>query len=209
MGWAEGLGNYGTVFKVTATGTFTTLYSFGTAAGFVDGAGPRAGLVEGSDGNFYGTTYLSGAYGNYGTIFKITPGGSLTTLYSFCAASGCADGANPTAPVIQANDGNFYGTTYFGGAHNGGTVFRITPAGTLTTLYSFCGQAGCADGQYPYAGLFQGTDGDLYGTTYQGGTAGSGTVFRLSVGLGPFVRMLPGSARAGDAVKTLGPDAHK
>ena len=204
MNWDKGLGNYGTVFKITAAGRFTTLYSFGTATGFTDGAGPRAGLVQASDGNFYGTTYLAGAHGNYGTIFKITAGGNLTTLYSFCAASGCADGANPTAPLIQATDGNLYGTTYFGGANNGGTIFRITPEGAFTTLYSFCAQAGCADGQYPYAGLFQATDGNLYGTTYQGGAAGGGAIFRLSLGAGPFVRLLPASAKVGDEVKILG-----
>jgi len=204
VGWVLGLGDVGTVFKVTPAGKQTTLHSFGTKAGFADGCSPRAGLVQGSDGNLYGTTSLNGTYGNYGTIFKITTSGSLTTLYSFCAVSGCPDGANPAAPLIQATDGNYYGTTKFGGAGNGGTVFQITPAGTLTTLYSFCAQAGCADGQYPYAGLFQGTDGNLYGTTYQGGAAGSGTVFKLSVGLGPFVEMLPASAAAGTAVKILG-----
>jgi uncharacterized repeat protein (TIGR03803 family) len=141
--------------------------------------------VQGSDGNFYGTTFQSGApYGDFGTIFKITPSGSLTTLYSFCALIGCTDGANPDAPLIQATDGNFYGTTQFGGAYNGGTVFQITPEGTLTTLYSFCAQPGCTDGQAPYAGLLEGSDGNLYGTTYQGGAAGMGTIFKLSVELG-------------------------
>jgi len=204
LGWAEALGDVGTVFKITPGGKLTTLYTFGSNGGFADGCGPRAGLVQGSDGNLYGTTSESGAHGNYGTIFKITPGGNLTTLYSFCAVSGCPDGANPAAPLIQATDGNFYGTTHFGGLYNGGTVFQITPGGALTTLYSFCAQAGCADGQYLYAGLFQATDGNLYGTTYQGGAAGRGTVFRLSGGLGPFVKVLPASAAAGTAVKILG-----
>jgi uncharacterized repeat protein (TIGR03803 family) len=160
--------------------------------------------VQGSDGNLYGTTNQRGANGNYGTIFKITTSGSITTLYSFCAMSGCPDGANPEAPVIQATDGNYYGTTHLGGANNSGTVFRITPGGTLTTLYSFCAQAGCADGQYPFAGLFQATDGNLYGTTYQGGAAGKGTVFSLSVRLGPSVKMRPAAAAAVAAVKILG-----
>lgn len=203
-GYAQGLGNGGTVFRVTPGGGYTRLYGFCAVIGCLDGYGPKAGLVQGSDGNLYGTTYQSGAYGDYGTVFKMTMSGSLTTLHSFCAVNGCPDGANPVAPLIQATDGNFYGTTQFGGANNGGTVFRITPGGTQTTLYSFCAQAGCADGQSPYAGLFQGTDGNLYGTTYQGGAAGKGTVFKLSVGLGPFVEMLPVSAPAGNAVHILG-----
>ncbi|MGA2737908.1 MAG: choice-of-anchor tandem repeat GloVer-containing protein [Bryobacteraceae bacterium] len=203
-GWPAGLGDNGTVFKLTQSGALTTLYNFDNSSSYAYGSWPRAGLVQGLDGNLYGTTNQRGANGNYGAIFKITTGGSITTLYSFCAVSGCLDGANPEGPVIQATDGNFYGTTHFGGANNGGTVFRITPAGTLTTLYSFCAQAACADGQYPYAGLFEATDGILYGTTYQGGTAGMGTVFSLNVGLGPFVKMLPASAAAGDAVNILG-----
>jgi uncharacterized repeat protein (TIGR03803 family) len=204
LGWGKGLGNFGIVIKVTPAGTPTTLHIFGTASGFTDGVGPKAGLVQGNDGNFYGTTQFGGANGNYGTVFKITPGGTLTTLYGFCAASGCGDGANPAAPLIQANDGNFYGTTQFGGASGGGTIFRITSTGTLTTLYSFCGQASCSTGQYPFAGLFQATDGNLYGTTYQGGAGGKGTVFRLSLGLAPFVELLPASAEAAATVTILG-----
>ncbi|HVN07195.1 MAG TPA: choice-of-anchor tandem repeat GloVer-containing protein [Bryobacteraceae bacterium] len=204
-GWSQGLGNGGTIFKLTPGGTETRLYGFCLAVeNCPDGYGPRAGLVQGSDGNLYGTTYLSGAYGDYGTIYKITLAGKLTTLYSFCAARGCPDGSNPAARLIQATDGNFYGTTQYGGAYNGGTVFRITPGGTLTTLYSFCAQPGCADGQAPYAGLFEGTDGNLYGTTFQGGAGGRGTVFKLSTGLGSFVEMLPASAPAGKVVQILG-----
>jgi uncharacterized repeat protein (TIGR03803 family) len=203
-GWPSGLGDNGTVFKLTPSGALTTLYSFDNSSSYPYGSWPRAALVQGSDGNLYGTTNQRGANGNYGAIYKITTSGSITALYSFCAVSGCLDGANPEGPLIQATDGNYYGTTHLGGAYNGGTVFRITPAGTLTTLYSFCAQAGCADGQYPYAGLFQATDGNLYGTTYQGGTAGKGTVFSLSVGLGPFVKLLPESTTAGDTVKILG-----
>ena len=203
-GWPAGLGDNGTVFQLTPGGRLTTLYSFDNSTSYAYGSWPRAGLVQGSDGNFYGTTNQRGANGNYGAIFKITTSGSITALYSFCAVSGCTDGANPESPVIQATDGNYYGTTHLGGANNGGTVFRITPGGTLTTLYSFCAQAGCADGQYPYAGLFQATDGNLYGTTYQGGAAGKGTVFSLSVGLAPFVKMRPASAAAGTAAARVG-----
>ena len=102
----------------------------------------------------------------------------LTTRYSFCAQSGCTDGTQP-AGIIQAVDGDFYGTTYYGGANGHGTVFKITPRGQLTTLYRFCAQGDmCPDGFNPAAGLVQATDGNLYGTTLHGGAnLNSGTVF--------------------------------
>jgi uncharacterized repeat protein (TIGR03803 family) len=112
--------------------SFTTLASFdGT-----DGANPYAGLVQATDGNFYGTTHWGGnsgcPYGGCGTVFKMTPAGALTTLYSFCSQPNCTDGGNPVASLVQASDGNFYGTTLYGGANNNGTFFKITPSGTLT-----------------------------------------------------------------------------
>ena len=132
--------------------------------------------MRGSDGNFYGTTLEGGANtgcslgsGSCGTVFRITPGGALTTLYSFCAQSGCADGGNPYAGLVQASDGNFYGTTFGRGVNGYGTVFKITPAGALTSLYSFCSQTNCADGEYPQSGLVQASDGNFYGTTPEGG----------------------------------------
>ena len=155
---------------------------------------------------------VGGIYGG-GTIFKISPSGTLTTLYSFCAQSGCADGNVPNAGLVLATDGNFYGTTYLGGANSCmisgtnygcGTVFKITPSGTLTTLYSFCAQSGCADGEGPRAGLVQATNGKLYGTTYYGGPTGDGTVFSLAVGLGPFVETRPTSGVVGRFVEILG-----
>ena len=113
----------------------------------------------------------------------------LTTLYSFCSQTNCADGATPNA-VVQGTDGNFYGTTYVGGTSTCsggcGTIFKITPKGTLATLYSFCSQTNCTDGVSPTAGLVQGTDGNFYGTTYAGGTSicfgGCGTVFKITSG---------------------------
>jgi uncharacterized protein (TIGR03437 family) len=128
------------------------------------------GLVQATDGNFYGTT--SGGANGYGTVFKITPGGALTTLYSFQDG---ADGADPEAGLIQAADGNFYGTTTGEDSASYGTVFKITPDGMLTTLNSFDG----TDGDEPSAGLVQASDGNLYGTTYSGGAKGAGTVFKL------------------------------
>jgi uncharacterized repeat protein (TIGR03803 family) len=169
-----GANNEGTVFKITPSGTLTTLYSF---AGSDDGGYPVAGLVQGSDGNFYGTTVVGGANSD-GTVFKITPSGALTTLYTFAGS----DGAYPYGGLVQGSDGNFYGMNQYGGAGQScfsgcGTVFKITPSGTLTTLYSFRG----SDGANPLAGLVQGSDGNFYGTTYGGGAHDAGTVFRLGV----------------------------
>ena len=174
----------GTVFKITPSGTLTTLHSFCSESNCTDGEYPEAGLIQAINGNFYGTTYQGGANcapDGCGTIFKITPGGTLTTVYSFCAQSGCSDGYYPEAGLIQASNGDFYGTTTFGGAGNVGTVFKITPSGTLTTLHSFCSQSNCTDGEYPVTGLVQATNGDFYGTTYGGGGAnGRGTVFKIT-----------------------------
>ena len=164
-----GTSGNGTVFRISPSGSLTNLWEF---TGGSDGASPYAGLVQGSDGNFYGTTYGGGANGN-GTVFRITPSGTLTTLWSFTYDS---DGELPSA-LVQGSDGNFYGTTYDGGANGNGTVFRITPSGTLTTLWSFTGGS---DGAYPYAGLVQGSDGNFYGTTSAGGTNNAGTVFQIN-----------------------------
>jgi len=199
--YGGGVSHNGTVFKITPGGVLTTLHSF---AG-TDGANPYAGLVQATNGSFYGTT-LAGGIGN-GTLFKITPGGTLTTLYIFCSqGSGCPDGENPRGDLIQATDGNLYGTTTgAGGSSNGGTAFKITLGGTLTTLYTFCSQGGtkCTDGLSPVAGLVQASNGTFYGTTNAGGS-GLGTVFSLSVGLGPFVETQPTSGRVGKTIEILG-----
>jgi uncharacterized repeat protein (TIGR03803 family) len=160
--------------------TLTTLHSFD----ITDGEDPVAGLIQATDGNFYGTTEIGGANG-YGSVFKITPTGKLTTLYSFCSQSGCADGERPYGVLVQATNGDFYGTTFFGGANctEGacGTVFKITPSGTLTTVYSFCSQSGCTDGSLPLGTLIQATNGDLYGTTETGGAGNNGgTIFKIT-----------------------------
>ena len=109
----------------------------------------------------------------------------LTALYSFCSQPNCTDGTAPTATLVQATDGNFYGTTQRGGANGAagyGTAFSITPSGTLVTLYTFCSQTNCTDGSHPVAGLVQDTDGSFYGTTQNGGSSGGyGTVFSLSL----------------------------
>src|SRR5580698_8352831 len=181
---------FGSIFKITPTGTLTTVYSFCSQTNCVDGELPGAQLVQATDRNFYGTTEEGGAYG-YGTVFKITAAGALTTLYSFCSQTSCTDGWQPQAGLVQGTDGNFYGTTYFGGGNllecgdlGCGTVFKITPSGTLTTLHIFCSQTNCADGASPQAGLIQATDGNFYGTASSlGGSSGitaAGTVFKLT-----------------------------
>ena len=168
---AGGTHGQGTVFKASPAGALKTLYSFCSKSNCADGSAPYAGLVLGTDGNFYGTTESGGASGD-GSVFKITPRGVLTTLHSF----NFHDGANPYAALIQAKDGNFYGTTESGGAHILGTVFKITPRGVLTMLHSF----NSTDGSSPEAALTQALDGNFYGTTYNGGGEGYGTVFKIT-----------------------------
>ncbi len=186
----------GIVFKITPAGTLTMLHSFDTT----DGAIPDGGLVLSARGGLYGTT-SDIATSTFGTIFKITPTGTLTTVYNFCSQSGCADGAYPGSGLIQATDGNLYGTTEQAGTGNGGTVFEITTTGTLTTLHSF----DQADGQAPFGELLQATNGNLYGTTSTGGTnEADGTVFGLSVGLPRFIQTNPTSGTVGSSVLILG-----
>jgi uncharacterized repeat protein (TIGR03803 family) len=253
----------GTIFEMTLEGTLTTLHTFCEKVGCTDGAVPLGTLVEGSDGNFYGTTNGGGANNNRGTVFKMTPAGTFTTLYSFCAAPNCADGAAPYAGLVQGANGNFYGTTAYGGADIGicksegcGTVFEITPLGKLTNLHTFCENSSyCSDGEVPIgalmlatngnfygttaygggdggdifemtptgglapwcdfgggfgvgpatpqAGVVQGTDGNLFGTSENGGI-GIGDVFGFSSGLAPFVETLPTTGKAGTTVMILG-----
>jgi uncharacterized repeat protein (TIGR03803 family) len=136
-----------------------------------------------ADGNFYGTGSDGGADG-WGTVFRITPDGALTLLHTFTGYP--TEGALPYAGLLQATSGDFYGTTYAGGANGpdgiGGTVFKITPPGVLTTIYSFCAQPNCADGSYPIAGLIENGDGNLYGATNAGGASlSAGTIFRITL----------------------------
>ena len=155
--------------------TLTVLHSFDGPAGEY----PRAGLVQGTNGNLFGTTIEGGTNDSClgsstcGTIFTITPGGTLTLLHSF----DLTDGSIPYAALVQGSDGNLYGTTYEGGADDNGTVFKITPGGALTTLHSF----DFTDGVNPH-GLVEGTDGNYYGITSCGGVGGTGTVFKITPG---------------------------
>ncbi len=177
------------MFKVTPTGTLTTLYNFCSQPNCVDGSYPESSaLALGTDGNFYGTTQNGGANG-IGTVFKITPEGAYSVLHSFDGT----DGNGPDAGLLLASEGNFYGTTTLGGSIGCGEVYKITPAGAVTTVHSFIGVDGCL----PSAPLIQGTDSKLYGTTLAGGQfdtcTGSygncGTVFKVSTG-GTFTSLL-------------------
>ena len=181
---AGGANGFGSVFEITPAGKLTTLYSFCSVSGCIDGINPETALIQGTDGNFYGTTVHGGKYGcggchGAGTVFKITADGKLTTVYNFCAQTNCDDGAYPFGALIQGTDGNFYGTADQGGTTSAGTVFKLTPGGKLTVLYTFCSLTGCTDGINPYGSLVQGTDGNFYGTT-DGDDSNNGTVFKLT-----------------------------
>ncbi len=165
-----GINGNGTVFQITSNGTLTSLASFNYTNG---GSLPYDGLVQTPDGNFLGTTYEGGAYG-CGTVFQVSPAGAVTTVYSF---TGGSDGGHPAASVIEGSDGNFYGTTAYGGTYDDGTVFRLAPDGALVSLVQFDGW----DGANPEAALTPGADGNLYGTTENGGADGAGVIFRVNI----------------------------
>jgi uncharacterized repeat protein (TIGR03803 family) len=179
-----GDGNRGTVFKITTSGTLTTLYSFPSLGAFnaqgqainATGANPRAGLLLAADGNFYGTAYQGGTAG-YGTVFKVTPAGALTVLHAFAGPS--FGGAFPLSDVTQDAAGNLYGTTEFGGYLNQGTAWRIDASGQFRLLHAFNG--GVLDGYKPYANLLV-VGSDLYGVSFADSTAGAGALFKLDQG---------------------------
>jgi uncharacterized repeat protein (TIGR03803 family) len=165
-----GIGDNGTAFQLSMTGTLVVLARFRGP----DGSRPKASLTQGKDGCFYGTTTAGGSSGS-GTVFRVTSDGVLTCMVSFTGP----DGANPRAKLALVSDGNFYGTTSAGGNSGQGTVFRLAPDGTLTTLVSFSG----LDGATPLGGLTVGSDGKFYGTTSAGGDFGKGVIYRLCVPL--------------------------
>jgi uncharacterized repeat protein (TIGR03803 family) len=183
-----GTHGFGSVYKLTPNGAITTLYSFNGGA---DGYVPVGALVQGSDVNFYGVTKYNTISGFmfYGTVFRITPAGGLTTLYPF----NYGDGTYPAAGLIQGSDGNFYGTTYSGGANGFGTVFAIAAGGAFTTLASF---DAFDDGAHPESAVVQGVDGNLYGTTTSGGPGNGGTIFKLSITSAPVITSQPASQTA-------------
>jgi uncharacterized repeat protein (TIGR03803 family) len=190
-----GSNGYGTVFEVTAAGKVTAIYSFTNG---IDGATPQAGVINGHDGYLYGTCTDGGA-NDSGTVFKITPGGNLTPLYSFGPSTNYpdlqwhpynADGIAPRTLLLGA-DGSFYGGAYYGGQNGSGTIFQLTPGGVFAVLYTFNFDQSSgtdSDGANPL-GLLQASDGNFYGTAYEGGATGDGTFFRL--GLPPQITLQP------------------
>ncbi|MGO9243332.1 MAG: choice-of-anchor tandem repeat GloVer-containing protein [Verrucomicrobiia bacterium] len=176
---------FGTVFSMTGAGTLSTIWNFG--GGLNDGANPEAGLIQGSDGFLYGTTYAGGT-DNVGIVFKVSTTGGLTPLHYFTDGG---DGANPQGVLVEGSDSNFYGTTS-AGANGFGTVFRVSSAGAFTVLYAF---SNGSDGGNPKAGLVQGTDSNFYGTAYGGGASNAGTVFSYnsSTGLSPLTNFTGGA----------------
>ncbi len=181
-----GANNDGAIYQLTPSGQFTILHSF---SGSADGALPLTSLTAGSDGNFYGVADEGGAH-NSGTAFKISPAGDFTLLYSFGKDS---SGSFPQSPLILASDGNFYGTTNGVNYNSGdnpnasGTLFQLTPAGVLSTLYTFpyyeeddYGYMPNSEGSGPDS-LVEGADGVIYGTAKVGGDANDGTLFALTV----------------------------
>jgi uncharacterized repeat protein (TIGR03803 family) len=231
----------GTVFRMTLAGDLTTVYTFCLQAGCPDGQGPTYSMVQASDGNLYG---VAGG-GTAGEIFRLTLAGELTVPHLFCQQAGCPDGSGPVglsigpdgelygatqsyttifkmaldgtfqaldtpgvdtqadSPPVPATDGNLYGTLAGGGANGYGAIYQITTSGTLTVLYSFCPMPNCKDGDNPFGPPFQATDGNLYGTTL-GSVGPPGTVWRLSLGLAPFVSPLPAYGKAGGRISILG-----
>jgi uncharacterized repeat protein (TIGR03803 family) len=230
--FSDGSENDGSVYSATSTGTITSLYNF---TGNADEKYPAGGVIQGSDGNFYGTAsdYLLDAQGGNGIVYKLTPGGKITVLHTFADSDGQApsgalvegadgdfygtaayggtddygliykisptgtfsilhifthtgtDGAVPSDGIMLASDGNFYGGTAEGGdgdsGKGGGTIFKMTPSGTVTTLYNFCSASSCTDGAAAYAPPDQGTDGSLYGTAAKGGANDEGVFYHLTL----------------------------
>ena len=181
-----GENNRGTIYRVSTSGQMTTLYAFPALGAFstqgvatnTTGANPRAALLLGADGNFYGTAYQGGANG-YGTVFRMTPAGAVTVLHAFTGPS--VDGAFPLGGVVQDAAGTLYGTTESGGALNRGSAWRLTPAGQYSLLHSFSG--GIEDGNTLYATLTL-LGNELYGISYSDTLSGSGAVFKFDQGTG-------------------------
>jgi uncharacterized repeat protein (TIGR03803 family) len=202
---------HGTLFKMLPAGKLTTLHTFCVdLTTCLDGDGPAGALVQGADGDLYGVNQGGGGLGG-GTIYKTTTTGQFTTLYHFCGTVNCPDGSLPSTGLTVGSDGNFYGTTTIGGNRISGgcgagcgVIYQITPQGALTTLYKFCPQAKCLNGKENYTPLVQGTDGSFYGMAGEPGAKHAGTIYKLDVGLAPFVKTLPTSGKVGVTVIILG-----
>jgi uncharacterized repeat protein (TIGR03803 family) len=190
QGGAYGLG---TIFRISRWGDFTVVYNFDGN----HGASPSAPLVQGADGNFYGVTQAGGSSGK-GVAFKLKPHGNVIVLHNF---TGGSDGSAPIAGLVQATDGNFYGTTNSGGQYNAyGVLFRISSTGVFKVLHNFSPTTEWG----AQTTMVQHTNGILYGTTEVGGSGGFGTFYSLDLKLAPFVKFLPASTYVGSKVDILG-----
>jgi len=188
-------GGDGSVIKITSAGAVTEMYSFD----FTHGGHPNGALVQGTDGNFYGTTSGGGSLDG-GVVFKLTPAKVLTVLYNFNAKPGSVDGNLVDAGLVQATDGWFYGVTDAGGTNGFGIVYKITSAGVYSVLYNLVK----ATGAVAETTLRQHTSGKFYGTTNSGGASSLGAIFGLDTGLKAFVSVLPASGKVGKAIGILG-----
>lgn len=175
----------GTVFKLAPDGAETILHKFCARQNCTDGEAPNSGVVTDRNGNLFGTTTSGGVGG--GVAFEVKPDGKEVVLYSFCSLQNCDDGKFPSAGLLEDKNGNFFGTTEYGGTGNNGTVFELTSRGKETVLYNFCSLARCLDGGGPNAALIADAKGNLYGTTLRGGGGhmagacdGCGVVFKLA-----------------------------
>jgi uncharacterized repeat protein (TIGR03803 family) len=183
---------HGTIFRVSRSGNFKVLLNFDGA----QGANPYAGLIQANDGNFYGVTQYGGS-SDLGVLFRMRPDGTLTVLHGF---TGGSDGGYPVGGLVQASDGNLYGTNTSGGKNGSGVIFRATLGGDLVPVHDFDGATGVG----ALSALFQHTNGRVYGDTSEGGTYGQGVFYSLDEGLPPFVSYLPTYGRVGALVQILG-----
>jgi uncharacterized repeat protein (TIGR03803 family) len=191
----------GVIFKMTATGTVTVLHNFNGAA---DGAHGYFGLIQATDGNFYGVAQGDGTM--YGTIFKITPGGVYTVLHTFTGEP--SDGSSPGSSLAQGSDGKLYGVTAAGGTSNGGTIFSLTTSGgsSYSVLYNF-EDTSSTTGYNPASPLIENTDGTFYGTTYYGGlysTCNCGVIYSFTNGLKAYASLVSTSGAEGAKIGILG-----
>lgn len=172
-------GGGGNIFRMTPKGEITSVYKFCSQPDCSDGAFPTSAPILGTDGNLYGVTYAGGAGYASGVFYRLTLNGEYKVLYTFCPNFPCHGAESPNG-ITLGSDGNFYGTSVYGGDENGsGTIFKLTPSGTYTQLHTFCSK-GCYDGDKPFYGPVEGNDGNFYGVTTTGGTLGGGVFYRLT-----------------------------
>jgi uncharacterized repeat protein (TIGR03803 family) len=191
---AGGTNNCGVILKVTLAGTVLSSYSFPCGLG---GGSPNGSLLQADDSNFYGTAIDGGSTGA-GIVYKMGLDGAVSILYGFLGSP--SDGANPQGALVQATDGNLYGTTVSGGHAAQGTLFQISPSGTYRQLFEFRNKAG----ELPFGSPVQHTNGKIYGTVVQGALGGFGAVYSLDMGLGPLISFVRPSAKVGQAAQILG-----